>query len=150
MALVDKIFYHIMAMASDQKIILDQNTHGLKDSLEAVNFNKVYDLSILKLDPQVETDAGVIHKKLKKLGATTPNSSFLFITKNAIHFKNPDNYDVLWVPDKFNPQFLAESIKQWLATQPKRGPKNLILQANKSNSKHTTRYTIEVVNLGRK
>lgn len=146
--ILTQMFYRVLAMPSSKKIILDQNLWGtgLVDTLHAVNINKVYNISYLGLDPSATTEDAVIHKKLVKLGKKTPNSGFLFITKNAKHFKSPTHYDVLWVPDKLNLKNFVEALKSWLSLTPLRAT-NTVYQANATRSKYSQAYEFTALRL---
>lgn len=141
---VDKMFYKILAMPSDKKVVVDQNVSNLIEPLKSVGVNKVYDVSKLGLDPQSETDDNIqIKKRLKELGKQTPNSGFLFITRNGKHFKNPDRYDVLVLPDKLDIQGFVESFKQWLVLMPSKAAKSKVYKAKKRDSKYSADYVFE-------
>jgi len=115
---ISKTLYRILAMPVRKKIILDQNLHSptLINALNAVGVDNVYTVEILGLNPHQETSDRDIEKKLIALGKKTPNSGYLFLTKNAKDFtKKPSGYDVLWVPDKINVKSFAESFRPWLS-----------------------------------
>jgi hypothetical protein len=139
--IADKLFYRILAMSLDKKIVLDQNVHDLLPILGEVGARKVYDIGKLGFDPNAETEDSEIHRRLKLAGAKTPNSGILFITNNRKHFKKPEGYDILWVPNKFNIKDLCETIKLWLYAQPKE-PQNKIFVATKMNLKYAAPYHI--------
>lgn len=138
--LIDKVYYRILSMALSRKIILDHNVsdESLIQGLDAVGISKVFTLEKLGLDP-VQSPDWLIKKKLKSLGSK--KSGFLFITKNCKHFKDPNGYAVLCVPDKIKVKDFVESVRIWLAPLPK-NPKNRVYYANKTSKKDSTAYEI--------
>jgi hypothetical protein len=144
--LIDRIYYKVLSMSVNKKIILDQNCHELAGPLNAVNFNKVYTIDKLGIDSQQASNDLVIHKKIKELGAKTPQSGYLFITKNSKHFKNPQGYDILWVPDKINVRDFSESFKQWVINI-RKPARNFIFKTTKTRERGGTPYSIEPVKL---
>lgn len=140
--IIDRVYYKVLAMALEKKFILDQNCQELLEPLKSVGMNRVYTIQKLGFDAQSETKDSVLHKRLKAVGGQTPRSGFLFITKNAKHFKNPDGYDILWIPDKINTREFVESFKQWVINLRKPAQK-VVYQAVKTREKTGRPYSFE-------
>ena len=144
--IISKALYRILAMPVRKKIILDQNIQSptLMSVLSAVGVDKVYTIELLGFDPNQETEDRDIEKKLTALSRKTPNSGFLFITKNAKDFaRKPQGYDVLWIPDKLDMKAFAESIRPWLSLSMPLAPRNKIFKARSARGPSDLGYAFD-------
>jgi hypothetical protein len=144
--ILSKAFYRVLSMPVHKKIILDQNVQSpeLMNALAAVGVDNVYTIAVLGLDPNKETDDRNIEKKMTAFGKKTPNSGYLFITKNAKDFaKKPNGYDVLWVPDKIKVKEFAESFRTWLSLSIPLVARNKIYEARVAGGKYDHGYAFD-------
>lgn len=143
-----KLFYKIMAMSVNKKLLLDQNVHdnNLICALNSVGIRHVKDISWLGFNKEASTKDSEIARKLSVLSRRTPNSGYLFITRNYNDFPNPKGYDVLEIPQNINIRDFVESFKQWLTLMPNNKSQNKIYRAIKSRQKGTTPYVFETIN----
>lgn len=144
MGITDRFYYKILAMAVNKKIIVDQNAMDLLQYFEAVGLTHVKDISALGLDPQkTADDIQQIHKRLKKSAKATPNSNYLFLTRNGKDFPSPDGYDVVWLPSTYNAKDFSEAFKAWVVFTPKKSA-NVVYQVKKTNSKYSNRFEFAI------